>query len=292
MRGLLATVLMLGGVLLLGACTEEQEAQDEPTATGTPAATAAATKTPTMTPAGAATSSTPSRGFVQRPTLPTPQPTATAAPAQTVVSQPPVVPQPTVVSQTTVVSQPTTVTQPTVVPTTTPPPTVVATVVPTPVHTPTPPPAATPMPTPTPPPPLPPTSIACPEPGSFSGIGQTTGGGDFGFDVVGGCGISRVWSYNEWAVCDDGTEANPDLVEIIYDQPLSIANGTFSDEGTECSAGPEGSWWCSTLRFAGQFTSDSMAKGGFDMQIEITGWAGADTVHCYLDDLNWRAFRE
>jgi len=130
----LATALILGGVLLLSACTTEEEAEDEPSATGTPAATAAATKTPTRTPAGAAASSTP-RHLVRRPNLPTPTPTAppaTAAPVQTVVLQP------TVVSQ------------PTVAPTSAPPPTVVVTVVPTPVPTPMPTPIATPTAAPTP----------------------------------------------------------------------------------------------------------------------------------------------
>jgi len=136
----LATALILGGVLLLSACSTEEDAE-EPTATGTPAATAAATKTPTGTPAGAAASSTP-RHLVRRPKLPTPTPTAppaTAAPVQTVVPQ------------TTVVSQQTVAPQPTVAPTSAPPPTVVVTVAPTPVPTPTPsPPTATPTPAPTP----------------------------------------------------------------------------------------------------------------------------------------------
>jgi hypothetical protein len=123
-------------------------------------------------------------------------------------------------------------------------------------------------------------------------VGQTTGQGDFGFDVAEGCGVSRVWSYNELALCDDGTTANPGLVEVIYDPPLPIVNGTFSGEGTECGAGPEGSRWCTTLRFSGQFTSDSMAKGEIDMQIEITGWAGSGPIHCDGDLLNWRASRE
>lgn len=137
MRALLATALILGGILLLGACTTEEEAE-EPTATGTPAATAAATKTPTRTPAGAAVSPTPRRDLVQRPNMPTATPTATAAPAQTAVSQP------------TVVVQPTEAPQPTVVPTTAPPPTVVVTVAPTPVPTPKPTPVVTPTPAPTP----------------------------------------------------------------------------------------------------------------------------------------------
>ena len=113
MRALLATVLILGGVLLLGACTVEEE-EEEPT--GTPAATAAATKTATSTPAGAAASPTPRRDFVRRPTLPSPGPTQTAAPVQTAAPQP------------------------TVVPTAAPPPPVVVTVVPTapPVQTPAP----------------------------------------------------------------------------------------------------------------------------------------------------------
>jgi len=106
------------------------------------------------------------------------------------------------------------------------------------------------------------------------------------------CSISRVWSYNEWAMCDDGDDASPGLVEIIYDQPLPIVNGTFSGEGTACGPGAEGSSWCSTLRFAGQFTSDSQARGEFNMQIEITGWAGSGPIHCDSDALNWRASRE
>ena len=122
MRALLATALILGGVLLLSACTAEEEAEDGPTATGTPAATAAATKTPT--PAGAVASSTP-RHLVRRPNLPTPTPAATATPATAAPVQ-------------TVAPQPTVVAQPTVVPPTAPPPTVVVTVVPTPVPTPTP----------------------------------------------------------------------------------------------------------------------------------------------------------
>ena len=291
MRALLATALILGGVLLLSTCTTGEEAQNEPTATGTAAASAAATKTPTRTPAGAAASSTPGGDFVRRPTMPTPQPTATAAPAQTVVSQQTVAAQPTVVSQPTVVPTttppPTVVSQQTVVPTTAPPPTVVVTGVPTPVATPTPPLTTTPTRTPTPSA----TAVVCPEPGSFSGVGQTTGGGDFGFDVVEDCGISRVWSNNEWVGCDDGTEANSGLVETTYDPPLPIVNGAFSGEGTQCGAGPEESWWCSTLRFSGQFTSDTMAKGELDMEIEITGWAGSGPIHC-SDAVNWRASPE
>jgi hypothetical protein len=129
----LATTLIFGGVLLLSACTTEEDAE-EPTATGTPAATAAATKTPT--PAGAVASSTP-RHLVRRPNLPTPTPAATTTPATAAPVQ-------------TVAPQPTVVAQPTVVPPTAPPPTVVVTVVPTPVPTPTPPPTVTPTPAPTP----------------------------------------------------------------------------------------------------------------------------------------------
>ena len=121
MRALLATALILGGILLLGACTTEEEAE-EPTATGTPAATAAATKTPTRTPAGAAVSPTPRRDLVQRPNMPTQTPTATAAPVQTAAPQPTEAPQPTVV----------------------------VTVAPTPVPTPKPTPVVTPTPAPTP----------------------------------------------------------------------------------------------------------------------------------------------
>lgn len=211
----------------------------------------------------------------------TPQPTATAPPAQTVVSQA------TAVSQPTVASQPSVVSQPTVVPTTAPPPTVVVTVAPTAVATPTPPPIATSTGTPTPSA----TAVACPESGFFSGVGQTTGGGDFGFDVVEDCGISRVWSDNEWALCDNEMEASFGLLETTYDPPLPIVNGAFSGEGTQCGAGEEEEWWCATLRFSGQFTSDSMAKGELDIQIEITGWSGFDLVHC-SDALNWRAFQE
>jgi len=112
MRVLLATVLILGGVLLLGACTTEEEAEEEPTGTAKPSATAAATKTATSTPAGAAASATPGRDFVRRPTLPTRTPTATAAaaaPVQTAAAPPPVVqtaaPPPPVVQ--TAVPQPT-----------------------------------------------------------------------------------------------------------------------------------------------------------------------------------------
>jgi len=101
MRGLLATVLILGGVLLLGACTTEEEAEEEPTGTAKPSATA--------TPAGAAASATPGRDFVRRPTLPTRTPPATAAPVQTAAAPPPVVqtaaPPPPVVQ--TAVPQPT-----------------------------------------------------------------------------------------------------------------------------------------------------------------------------------------
>jgi hypothetical protein len=141
MRALLATALILGGVLLLGACTKVEEAEEP---TGTPAAT---------TPAGTAARSTPS-DLVQRPRLASP--TATAAPTQTVapqpteVSQPTVVPQLTEVSQPTEAPQPTVVPQPTEVPPTAPPPTIVLTVVPTPVPTPKPTPIATPTPAPTP----------------------------------------------------------------------------------------------------------------------------------------------
>ena len=90
MRVLLATVLILGGVLFLGACTTEEEADEDPTATAKASATAAATKTATATPAGAAASATPGRDFVRRPTMPTHTPTATPAPVQTVVVPPPV----------------------------------------------------------------------------------------------------------------------------------------------------------------------------------------------------------
>jgi len=38
MRAFLATPLILGGVLLLAACTTGEEAQEEPTATRTPVA--------------------------------------------------------------------------------------------------------------------------------------------------------------------------------------------------------------------------------------------------------------
>jgi len=97
MRALLATVLILGGVLLLGACTTEQEADEDPTgtpkasATAKASATTATTKTATATPAGAAASATPGRDFVRRPTLPTHTPEATAVAVQTVVAPPPVV---------------------------------------------------------------------------------------------------------------------------------------------------------------------------------------------------------
>jgi len=131
MRALLATALILGGVLLLSACTKEEEAEG-PGATGTPAAT------------GAVGSPAPPRDLVRRPVLPSQQPTATAAPAQTAS------PQPTAVLQPTVVSQPTVAPQPTAVPPTAPPPTVVVTASPTPVPTKTPTPAPTPSPKPTP----------------------------------------------------------------------------------------------------------------------------------------------
>jgi hypothetical protein len=93
MRALLATVLILGGMLLLVACTKEEEANEDPTATAKPSVTATATaaKTATATPAGAATSATPGRDFVRRPTLPTRTPTAAPPPVQTAVAQPPVV---------------------------------------------------------------------------------------------------------------------------------------------------------------------------------------------------------
>jgi hypothetical protein len=91
MRALLATVLILGGVLLLGACTTEEEAEEEPTGTAKASATAVATKTATATPAGAAASATPGRDFVRRPTLPTHTPTAAPAPVQTAAPPPPVV---------------------------------------------------------------------------------------------------------------------------------------------------------------------------------------------------------
>jgi subtilisin family serine protease len=142
----------------------------------------------------------------------------------------------------------------------------------------------TPTPTPTP--------VACPEPGLFSGIGQTTGGGDFGFEVVEDCGIIRVWSNNESAGCYDGTTAHPGFVDTAYDPALLIENGAFSGEGTECGPGPEGSWWCTTLQFTGQFTSDSVAEGELELQIDITGWEGEeDPIHCG-DVVQWRATRE
>lgn len=91
MRVLLATVLMLSGMLLLSACTTEEEAEEEPTSTPKATATAVATKTATATPAGAAASATPGRDFVRRPTLPTRTPTAAPAPVQTAAPPPPVV---------------------------------------------------------------------------------------------------------------------------------------------------------------------------------------------------------
>jgi len=91
MRALLATVLILGGVLLLGACTTEEEPEEEPTGTPKATATAAATKMATATPAGAAASATPGRDFVRRPTLPTRTPTAAPPPVQTAAPPPPVV---------------------------------------------------------------------------------------------------------------------------------------------------------------------------------------------------------
>jgi hypothetical protein len=109
--------------------------------------------------------------------------------------------------------------------------------------------------------------------------------------VVENCGISRVWVYNEWAACDDGDIAHPGLVEIIYDPPLPIVNGTFSGEGTVSGPGPENSWWDTTLRFAGQFTSDSAARGEGDMEIWIKNWAGSPPIHC-VGSFTWRAFRE
>ena len=91
MRALLATVLILGGVLLLGACTAEEEGDEDPTATAKASTTAVATKTATATPAGAGASATPGRDFVRRPTLATHTPTATAVAVQTAVAPPPVV---------------------------------------------------------------------------------------------------------------------------------------------------------------------------------------------------------
>jgi len=89
MRVLLAVVLMLGGLLALGACTTEEGGED-PTATGTRAATAAATKAATGTPAGVAASPTPRRDLVRRPNLPTRTPTPAATSVQAVVTPPPV----------------------------------------------------------------------------------------------------------------------------------------------------------------------------------------------------------
>jgi hypothetical protein len=149
MRALLAMALILGGVLLLSACTKEEEGEG-PGATKTPAAT------------GVVGSPTPPRDLVRPPVIGTQGPTATAAPAQTAGPQPTVAPQPTVISQPTVVIQPTEVPQPTVVtepteapqPTvvpTAPPPTVVVIPSPTPVPTQTqPPPTPSPSPKPTP----------------------------------------------------------------------------------------------------------------------------------------------
>src|SRR4030042_6798143 len=54
MRALLATALILGGVLVLSACTTEEEAEESPTATAKASAQAVVTKT--ATPAGAAAS--------------------------------------------------------------------------------------------------------------------------------------------------------------------------------------------------------------------------------------------
>jgi len=110
MRGLLVAVLILGGALLLAACTKEEEPNDEPT--GSPAATSVATGVATGTPAGAAASPTPGRDFVRRPT----RPTQTVAPGQTPA------PQPTVALPTAAPVVPTTTAPP---PTATPPPAVV-----------------------------------------------------------------------------------------------------------------------------------------------------------------------
>jgi hypothetical protein len=111
MRALLATALILAGMLFLGGCTTEEEGE-EPAVTGTRAATAAATKTPTSTPAGAVASATP-RHLVQRPNLPTPTPPRPRLPDCWPADS---WPQPTVA--------------PADVVTTAPPPTVVVTVVP------------------------------------------------------------------------------------------------------------------------------------------------------------------
>jgi hypothetical protein len=122
MRGLLATVLILSGMLLLSACTKEEEVDEEPTTTVTRTATAVATKTATATPAGAAASPTPGRDFVRRPNVPTRTSTATVAPVQTAAAQPTAVP-------------PTAVPPTAVPPTAAPPPPVVPTAAPTPVPT-------------------------------------------------------------------------------------------------------------------------------------------------------------
>jgi hypothetical protein len=112
--------------------------------------------------------------------------------------------------------------------------------------------------------------------------------------VVEGCGISRVWSSNETASCDNGWLQTTGLWEFTYDPPLPIVGLTFSGEGTSCGPGFEESWECSTLRFAGQFTSSSYseARGEIDLHTEVTGWTGTDPFQCDAVSVGWRAFRE
>jgi hypothetical protein len=92
--------------------------------------------------------------------------------------------------------------------------------------------------------------------------------------------------------CTESLNATPGMVEIVYDPPLPIVNGEFSGQGSQSGTGPEGSQWHTTLQFSGWFPSDNQARGDVDIDIEITGYPGYDTIYCDSGLLTWRVFSE
>jgi hypothetical protein len=103
-----------------------------------------------------------------------------------------------------------------------------------------------------------------------------------------------VWSAGETVTCAGPFDATYGWAEITYNPPIPIVlaeNWTFSGEGTDCWSGDHGSWWCVTLRFSGQFTSDSEARGQVDIHVEVSGWPQHDRFDCDTEPpLTWRAF--
>jgi len=164
--------------------------------------------------------------------------------------------------------------------------TVPPTVTPTPTLSPTPKPTATPSLTPTgtatPTPTA--TAMACPEPGTYSGM--TSGGGLFEFDVK-DCGVTEV-RIAEWVPCADWLDV-PAVTEFAYDPPLAIVGGAFSGEGSQSESGLFESWRQTSAQFSGQFTSATEARGEVDIQVEITGWPEHDVIYCDTEPpLTWR----